>query len=107
MQRAHRVAWELYRGPLSPDEHVLHSCDMTCCVNPDHLFLGDQQINVADKVRKGRQNRGENHGRAKLTESAVLLIRRDARLYSDIASAHGVSVQTVCDIKQRRSWSHL
>lgn len=51
---AHRVSWEIHRGPLKPGEHVLHTCDNPPCVNPDHLFLGDQAANMRDAWAKGR-----------------------------------------------------
>lgn len=60
MARAHRVSWEIYNNiKLNPEIHVLHSCDTPICVNPDHLFLGDQAINMYDKAMKGRQLEGE------------------------------------------------
>lgn len=64
MKSAHRVAWELYRGPIPKQETtqhgccVLHRCDNPCCVNPDHLFLGSQLDNIADAVAKGRNRNG-------------------------------------------------
>lgn len=52
---AHRVAWELENGPIPPGMHVLHKCDVPCCVNArDHLWLGTHQDNVADMARKMR-----------------------------------------------------
>ena len=52
--RAHRVSWLLLRGPIAAGLHVLHKCDNTLCINPDHLFLGTHLDNMADREQKGR-----------------------------------------------------
>lgn len=50
---AHRVAWRLTFG--DPGKYfVLHTCDNPPCVNPFHLFLGNQKTNMEDMVAKGR-----------------------------------------------------
>jgi hypothetical protein len=33
---------------------VCHTCDVTLCVNPDHLFIGTRKQNMRDAQRKGR-----------------------------------------------------
>lgn len=55
-KRAHRVAWEIERGPVPDGLLVLHSCDVKACVKVAHLFLGTHQDNSDDKWRKGRAN---------------------------------------------------
>jgi len=35
--RAHRRAWELLVGPLTPGEDLHHLCEQRDCVNPFHL----------------------------------------------------------------------
>ena len=106
-QLAHRVSWALYRGSIPAGAHVLHSCDVPACVNPDHLFLGNQQANMADKVSKDRQSRGQGTGVAKLTEQQVVSILVDQRQHKAIAAEHGVSSSTVSEIKLRKTWKHI
>jgi predicted DNA-binding protein (UPF0251 family) len=64
IRRAHRFSWMLHFGPITQGAHVLHSCDTPRCVRPDHLFLGSNDDNVADKMRKGRHwsGKGDRHG---------------------------------------------
>ena len=51
---AHRVAWALSHGSLPEGMSVLHRCDVSLCVNPNHLFLGTHTDNMQDASRKGR-----------------------------------------------------
>src|SRR6266480_4259989 len=64
---AHRVAYELFIGPIPKGMHVLHKCDFRRCCNPEHLFLGSRGDNIADMVAKGRHAQEERNGKAILT----------------------------------------
>ena len=55
MESAHRIAMALFRGRLPPRSMLAcHKCDTPSCVNPDHIFLGDQSANMADCKEKRR-----------------------------------------------------
>lgn len=112
---AHRVAWEIAKGPIPDELRVLHRCDNPPCCRPEHLFLGTQADNIADCRQKGRTIvgylRGEKHGRAKLTDDQALWVRRR---YADgdvtqlqLANLLGVAEATVHRIVLGRGWRHL
>ena len=107
MMRAHRFSWEESNGPIPEGIYVLHTCDNRVCVNPDHLFLGTQQDNMDDMVRKGRQSKGELNGGAKLTEAGIKLIRGDSRSLSKIADDYGVVKSHICNIQNFKIWRHV
>ena len=54
MVPAHKLVWEIERGPIPAGMKVLHKCDNPQCVRPSHLFLGTQADNVADMISKER-----------------------------------------------------
>jgi len=48
-QTAHRVAWELFKGPIPKGLEIDHLCRVRCCVNPDHL----EPVTHAENIRRG------------------------------------------------------
>jgi len=53
-QLAHRISFEMTYGKIDKGIKVLHTCDNTYCVNPQHLWLGTQKDNARDMSKKGR-----------------------------------------------------
>lgn len=100
---AHRASWILHRGSIPEGLSILHYCDFTKCVNPDHLFLGTESDNSADMMSKGRWRGGwvpgENHPNAKLTNQEVEYIRNSGETGPVLASKFGLSIHYVYDIK--------
>lgn len=108
-RETHRLAWEIFRGPIPDQLFVLHRCDVRSCCNPDHLFLGTNADNMADMKKKGRGRsaRGENHHQKRLTSEVVLAIRAAAGKYRDLAAQFGVSFGMISHIKNGKRWQHL
>lgn len=57
-QSSSRVSWKIYKASIPDGMGVLHTCDNSLCVNPDHLFLGTHQDNMEDAKQKKRMHGG-------------------------------------------------
>jgi DNA-binding transcriptional regulator YiaG len=106
---AHRLAYELYYGPIPDGFQANHKCNNSKCRNPFHLYAGTQQENMDDKVRENRQAKGESQGSAKLTEQQVLEIRENKNNLSQrkLAKTYGVSQYAIQAILHKKTWKHL
>lgn len=108
---AHRISWLAFRGPILNEEQVLHRCDMRCCVNPDHLFIGSPSDNMKDMWTKRRHGlptrRGETHPNRKLTEDDVRLIRASPKGTPGLAKRFGVDTSTIYAIRKGFAWKHI
>jgi DNA invertase Pin-like site-specific DNA recombinase len=60
---SHRLAWMFTYGAIPDDPAicVLHNCGIAACCNPNHLRLGTQKDNAADRS-KHYQERGKSWG---------------------------------------------
>lgn len=99
-RRAHRVSFEIHKGPLTKDDVVCHSCDNPKCVNPDHLFKGTKLDNNRDAKSKGRNARGQRAGSARLSDSAIELLKMGEHLSQrELAQIFGISQSQVSRIR--------
>ncbi len=54
MYRAHRLSYILFKESIIPDDkQILHKCNNTLCVNPDHLYAGSHLDNMKDLRESG------------------------------------------------------
>jgi hypothetical protein len=123
--RSHRLAWELERGSIPMGMCVCHRCDNRGCVRIEHLFLGTNEENTADRNAKGRQSRGDFHysrvrpermargearGVGKLTEDnvcSILELHNQGCTGRKLAREFHVSKSMISAIITRKKWSHV
>ena len=114
VHKSHRIAWQIYVGPIPNGLQVLHNCDNRLCVKPDHLYLGTQQDNVNDMMKRGRngycRREGQQHPMAKLTDNQVGCIKHRLTIGispKDLAKEFSVARSTIAEISRGATWRHI
>lgn len=112
--KAHRLSWIFCEGAIPCGLSVLHRCDVPRCVNPGHLFLGDQADNMRDASDKGRvrttPTKGEAQPNHRLTEEVVRTARAlhaEGVAIRELARRYGVHSKTMRQAIKGERWSHV
>lgn len=105
-QSAHRVSWQMHNGPIPAGLCVCHKCDVPCCVNPDHLFLGTRAENSQDMARKGRRRLPRDRRWSwKLTMEDADFIRDNPQIApAVIAERFGITRAYVSQLRSGVRW---
>lgn len=100
---AHKIALELFHGK-ELREDALHKCDNKLCVNPYHLYEGDQIANARDLSIRGG-------GFRKLSNKEVREIRRlggtNQYLQRELAKKFGCSAGNIWFILRGQTHVHI
>lgn len=104
---AHRISYLLFKGNIPKTKNkericVLHKCDNTSCVNPQHLWLGTYKQNTWDSIKKDRWKL-----RSKLTEKQVKFIRRSKKSGVLLAKKFKVDPNSIYRIRLNQTWKHI
>jgi len=104
-QLAHRVSYRLFKGEIPAKTMVLHHCDNPTCVNPSHLYLGDNKQNMIDMISRDRAKpRGKP---PTLSKEQVMLIAESTDTVKSIAEKFNTSISSVRLIKSGGMYNHL
>lgn len=106
----HRLAYEVFRGPIPSGLLVCHRCDNTRCINPSHLFLGTAKDNAVDAAQKDRTAHGVRNSQAKMTpEDIVALVERynKGEPAGELRRSYRLSVRTFADILTGKRWKRV
>lgn len=110
---AYRTSFLLFKGEIPEGLNVCHTCDVSICVNPDHLYAGTQLQNMLDAIERGRhvtvrhksliadlgRSMGRaNAGRTKFSDAEIVDIQsrhKSKETITAIAAAYGVQRSTI------------
>lgn len=108
---AHRLMCMLVNGqPIERNMEAAHSCGKgrLGCVNPRHLSWKTRASNEYDKIAHGTAPRGQNCGKAILTDEDIRKIRSlgGSLTQREIGERFGVGAQAIGKILNGKRWSH-
>lgn len=107
--RAHRLSYTAFVGDIPEGMYVCHKNDCPQDVNPENLFLSDNDGNMRDMVEKGRASRGSKNFNAKLNEEQVKEIKKMLKTNKlcEISKIYSVDPCTIARIRDGETWRHI
>ena len=109
--RVHTLILTLFVGPRPDGMLARHFPDPNTANNRlDNLQWGTAKENANDRRIHGTNNNGSRHGRAKLREADIPVIRRMVESNVSrraIAKQYGVCITTIDSIVSGRLWRHV
>ena len=109
---AHRLSFELSKGPVADGMFICHRCNTRLCVNPAHLYMATCAENTLDAHRDGLCNGyyGVNNWTAKLDPEKIRAIRlapRKKGYQTRLAQQFGVAQTTISQVITRKTWRQV
>lgn len=106
--QAHRLAYDLSKGPIPEGLVVRHMCHNPICCNPAHLEVGTNADNMRDMVEAGRSTAGEKNPRARITAEQAREICRayyeEGETLKSLGTRYGVHLATIGFVVQGKTW---
>lgn len=110
MELAHRFSFKAFKGPIPEGTLICHHCDVTDCVNPDHVFSGTEKDNMQDKVLKGRANMKAGDNRSSMTVEKVIELRglrQEGATFRALGERYGITDVSARHIAIGLTWAHV
>lgn len=104
----HRYSYATFNGEIPAGMDVLHRCDNPACVNPEHLWLGNDHDNANDRREKGRGVCRERvHPGKSVTVETAQKIHEEAHsgfTCVQLAQKYSISATYVSEIRLKKTW---
>lgn len=99
-QYGHHFVFKLVHGSIPKGLWVLHTCDVSSCVNPSHLYAGTPKQNTWDAIKR-------KHRRAVVSEAdreRIREMRRNGASIRELAVKFGIKDYTARQIVADVQW---
>lgn len=112
----HRLSWMMFNNnyEITSKDFVCHKCDNPKCVNPHHLFLGDDSINMKDAVSKnrvkppknpflkGREPKNKSYTKENLEKANAFIKENPNIRLKDVSEMFNIKYQALRDSRKIR-----
>ena len=89
----HIWSYKYHKGEIPDKKVVRHTCDNRCCVNPDHLILGDPYDNIKDMLERHPKPCNRRFTKEQVEE--IKQLRSQKKTYPEIAKVYNCNRRTI------------